>query len=506
VTAEDRRASADHPGVDHRLRNDDSGFALIEVVVSAALVVIMAVGVFAGLDGASHASGNLRGRSVASALAQQDQERMRALDPNALATQGAITTTKAEQGITYTIDSSTTWKNDPDAAPPCTGDSSSADYLQITSKVSWPNMAGQNPIQEDSLVSVPQNNTGGTVQVMVVDRDGNPETGITVALAGTRTASATTAAGGCVVWQHVPAGNNTVTISATNGVSPDGQPTDTEAVVVKNGSTAVVGPVAYDFAGRMTTATTTGATTSVWTKNCLPASTCTTYTANWDRITVKNAGMSAPRNFGTRSATWPAPAGPIVTTGGDNTTGSAGLYPFKTTQPYTTYAGDCAKSDPITQAPTPQPIDAFTVNRGVTSSSMIPPPSGSPVGTPWGIRMPYVDLTTSYVSAAFTPSSGPLGSVRVKITTTTPGCAAPAQVYGPYTSDTNGKLNTVMFPALPYGTYSICAEYTFAPGQFYTMTSAAGAAGVVPLTVNKQFGTSLNLVINGNQGTRPLCP
>jgi type II secretory pathway pseudopilin PulG len=484
VTTEDRRKAADHPGVARRLRNDDSGFALIEVVVSAALVALLAVGVFAGLDGASHASGNLRARSVASALAQQDQERMRALDPNALASQGAITTTKAEQGTTYTIDSSTAWKNDPDAAPPCTGDSSSADYLQITSKVSWPNMSGQKPIQEDSLVSVPQNNTGGTVQVMVVDRNGSPETGITVAISGTRTASATTAAGGCVVWQHVPAGANTVTISATNGVSPDGQPTDTEAVTVKNGSTAVVGPVAYDYAGRMTTATTTGATTDVWTKNCAASASCTVTLGTWDRFTVKNAGMSAPRVFGTKGSF----VGPVTTVGGDNTTGSAGLYPFKTTQPYTVYAGDCAASDPTSQSPA-QPIEQFSAFRGNITApyAVVSPLAGSYAGTPSGIRMPYLDLTARYSLNGTTWL--PLQSARLKFTLTSTGCTSPATVYGPYTTDANGHIP---FPALPYGSYNACMDFydSVYTSSWYVMNKS--------ITVNKVSGmTPVTIDLNG---------
>ena len=59
--------------------SDPSGFALIEAIVAAAIFAILVLGVLAGIDGAAGSSGREKARSVASALAEQDQERMRGM-------------------------------------------------------------------------------------------------------------------------------------------------------------------------------------------------------------------------------------------------------------------------------------------------------------------------------------------------------------------------------------------------------------------------------------------
>ncbi len=56
----------------------EAGFALIEVLVSAVLLVVIALALLAGADRAASTSLAGKGRSVAATLAEQDQERMRA--------------------------------------------------------------------------------------------------------------------------------------------------------------------------------------------------------------------------------------------------------------------------------------------------------------------------------------------------------------------------------------------------------------------------------------------
>ena len=53
------------------------GFALIEVIVSAAILAVVALAVLSGLDGASASSARERARAVSASLAEQDQERLR---------------------------------------------------------------------------------------------------------------------------------------------------------------------------------------------------------------------------------------------------------------------------------------------------------------------------------------------------------------------------------------------------------------------------------------------
>ena len=65
-------------------RNSESGFALIEVIVSAAVLAIMAMAVLSGIDAASNSSAREKARAVAASLAEQDQERMRAMSVETL--------------------------------------------------------------------------------------------------------------------------------------------------------------------------------------------------------------------------------------------------------------------------------------------------------------------------------------------------------------------------------------------------------------------------------------
>ena len=52
---------------------------LIEVMVGALILAITTTAILSGIDGAQKTGGRNKARSVAAALAEQDQERMRAM-------------------------------------------------------------------------------------------------------------------------------------------------------------------------------------------------------------------------------------------------------------------------------------------------------------------------------------------------------------------------------------------------------------------------------------------
>src|SRR4051812_31948176 len=57
----------------------EAGFALIEVLVSAVLVIVLATATLGIIERAGRQAGNDRSRSLATAIAQADQDRLRAM-------------------------------------------------------------------------------------------------------------------------------------------------------------------------------------------------------------------------------------------------------------------------------------------------------------------------------------------------------------------------------------------------------------------------------------------
>ena len=100
-----------HHRAAHASRASEAGFALLEVVVSAAVFAVVAVAVLAGIDGAQSSTGREKSRSVAANLAERDQERMRAMQVDTLADY-TLTATENVDGNAFTIVSTGEWVRD----------------------------------------------------------------------------------------------------------------------------------------------------------------------------------------------------------------------------------------------------------------------------------------------------------------------------------------------------------------------------------------------------------
>ena len=128
-----------HPGVRrrrHRL-SSESGSMLIEVMVGALVLAITTTAVLNGLDGAQKTGGRNKARSVAAALAEQDQERMRSMPVADLLpyVTTPYTRTVSVKGANYTVTSSASYATDPGAVT--TGCSASA-KTQANLRISRP--------------------------------------------------------------------------------------------------------------------------------------------------------------------------------------------------------------------------------------------------------------------------------------------------------------------------------------------------------------------------------
>jgi Tfp pilus assembly protein PilV len=400
--------------------SDESGFGLIEVLVSALLVVLVASGVYLGLDAASATSGINKRRSVSSELAQQDQDRMRSMTVNDLSNY-RDTRTATVASIDYTIDSRASWVTDSTGSASCTSGAAGANYLNITSTVTWPTMTVP-PVTVESIVAPPVGSftsDQGSIAVQVRDRNGAGVPGVTVSLSGARNYTDVTNAQGCVLWGYLPAGNYDVDVAKTGYVDPQGVQQPTKPVGVVGAATNTVA-FDYDLGGRIQ------ADYESWSGGAPVPANGTEFTAVSSHLTVPLSpfGDGAPHASFT----------------------SGLVFPF--TDPYGVYAGNCAGADPLANG---QPAALAQVNPGATVVV--------------AVREPPVNLRV--MNGAL-----PVANATVKLTGTGSGCGA----LPPRTTAANGYL---VDPAYPYGTYSACVQAA-GRAQTVTLTSATTLANTSP--------------------------
>lgn len=400
--------------------SDEAGFGLIEVLVSALLMVLVASGVYLGLDGASATSGINKRRSVSSNLAQQDQDRMRSMTVNDLSNyRGTRTVTVAS--IDYTIDSRATWVTDSTGSASCTSGVTGANYLSTSSTVTWPTMTVP-PVTVESIIAPPVGSftsDQGSIAVQVRDRNGVGVPGVGVTLTGARNYTDVTNAQGCVLWGYLPVGNYDVDAAKTGYVDPQGaqQPTKPVGVVGAATNTLVFD---YDLGGRIQ------ADYDTWNGRAAVPANGTEFTAVSSHLTVPLApfGDAAPHASFT----------------------SGLVFPF--TDPYGVYAGNCAGADPLANG---QPATLAQVNPGATAVV--------------AVREPPINLRV--VNGAL-----PVANAAVTLTGTGSGCGAlPARA--------TGATGFLLDPVYPYGRYSACVQAA-GRAQTVTMTGATTLANTSP--------------------------
>ncbi len=386
------------------LRDDQSGFGLIEVIVSALLLVLVASGVYLGLDAASATSGTNKHRSIATAIAQQDQDRMRAMAVDELSNYRDTLTSRVGP-VAYTVRSSASWITDDTGTASCTSGQAKAHYLRIASSVTWPNMH-VDPVTVESVVAPPAGSFGtnlGSLAVQVRDRDGDGVPGVSVALTGAQSYVDVTNELGCVLWGYLPVGNYDVTLSRQGYVDKDGvaQPRRQAGVVGEATSTVAFD---YDLGGYVQANYETLA-------NGVPVP------ASWTEFAAVNAHLTLPMLvFDDEGQSLPSLR-------------SDAVYPF--TDPYGAFAGRCAGADPV--------------GHGQAAQLALVEPGGT---TAVSVRLPPVDLQVVSGGRAVTGATA-------RLTATGSGCSGT-------TTRTTGADGFLTDRALPYGTYDVCVQATVA--------------------------------------------
>ncbi|MDX6602186.1 MAG: hypothetical protein QOF13_1388 [Solirubrobacterales bacterium] len=425
----------------------EGGFVLIEVLVSALVLAIVASGALALLQTTTHSAGEQRDGAKGYAVAQEDQARLRAMRLTSL--DGLEQTTHPKlDGTTFTIESSGVFVNNNAGGVSCTGGNIKADYVQITSKVTWPGMGGRKPSVIRSVfspVTGSLNPKNGSIIVSVLNAAGGGLSGVGISLLGPTTAVRTTDETGCAIFGDIPKGNYTMTPSAPGLVAENGKPPSQKTVGVSEQGTQPV-ELRYDLPGSFTAPFVyrVGSTTEF-------------KESSQNSIMVFNQGMETAKSFSSVGGI-PAP-----------TVEAKELFPF--TSPYAVYAGSCTSNNPNPKsesgAPGAAAVTAITVPRGAA----VPPPVPS-------VQVPALNLTVK-------TGSTPIVGAKVKIT----GTCSFERIYATVEKET--EKGVLADPGLPWGTYEVCASANVAGTNRRIKKS-----GVVVQSLTS--ATTLNLDVSGS--------
>ena len=406
-----------------RIGREEDGFGVLEVMASAVLLAVLAVGVFKTFDAANAASGNTRARALAADLAQQDQERMRAFRANELSNLNATYTRKVA-GVNYTITSTAVWVNDGSGSRRCGLTSGRADYIRITSSVSWDRMRGADPVTSTSLYAPPSGSFGdeGNLGFEVLNRSATGVPGVTVTLSGPANRTGSTDSAGCVYFPFLPQGDYTATINKTGYVDYQGNSTITKTYGVEGG-TSQVQPVDYDQAGTVNVniKSRKGNTTDV--------------NAQANEVTFSHSQLNSPgtKTFGN---------GTTLLGSYGASQGLNAFFPF--TSPYTAYTGDCdANRGPGTGPPGLR--NDVSVSPGGSQTINVNEP---------GLRVFRYTTANSNSGASAAVAQNTL----ITLTPRSPGCSGVITLR----ADSQGwvgptNVTTSVDPGVPYGVYDVCA-------------------------------------------------
>jgi prepilin-type N-terminal cleavage/methylation domain-containing protein len=429
---------------------EQGGFTLIEILVSALILTLLSLAVLGALDSTTRSSYSDRVHADAEALAQQNENRLRGLNIDQLSNLNSTFNypTKLD-GVQFTLTETANYVTDSTGTVSCTNPS--ADYLEATTTVKWPNMAGRKPVSVTSVLtptvgSVDSGN--GALAVSVLNAAGAGYAGVNVTIAGASNATSVTASSGCALFGDLPAGAYTVTVapgagtyvdSLTGGTISAGVP-DTRTVAVLAGSVPTSAPFSLDAAG------TVGYTFSdIWPSTGFTAPATPVAPA----VVLFNTNMNAPSfrvcGSGASCAVVGGTATPAFTA-----SGAVGpLFPFKSS--YSTYAGTCQSNDP-----------SVVAGSGVTDSTVTVPPGGSPTASvplPTMIVKLYSGTSVAPGSLTSVPVGGHLlikDSNCGVIYNSTPAAGQITLPLNPSGATANTGL--LKYPGLPYGYYKVCYD------------------------------------------------
>ena len=436
---------------------DQAGIALVETLVAAILLVIAAVGVFGAFDAATRSTAEERHRARAHALAEADLSRMRTMRISALSNLNQ-TRTVTQDGQVYSINSRAQFQSDATGTASCESGLASADYIRISSTVTWSSIGTRPPVVAATLVAPPNGSisaNSGSLAIQVVDSQDIGIEGIGLAGSGSGSFSGFTGENGCAIFGNLPAGDYTVTVSgfATGLVDKDGlEPGPVTTSVVAESTNTVV--LQYDSPGEITTDFTTkfydGALVS----------------SSADSVIAFNTGLTSSRVF-------PDTPGARLA----SITGSS-LFPFASD--YAVYAGTC-------EGDNPNPLDLDPPPAPLAIASVLLPAGGAQTAS---VQLPAMHVT---VYQGSNTSSARAAGATLKLRDTR--CS---DFLRTYTANSQGRLDD---PGVPYTDFSVCA---------HGLVGASNRRRTQNVSMNDPpdvtGGQTVNIFLTGGSSQSGTCP
>ena len=440
----------------------EHGFGLIEVVVSAAVLVMVVLGVLAAIDSLSHTAAANQSRTVASTLAEKDLERLRALRTEDLTTLAALapeTSTVKVGNIKYTIVSKAQLVADTTGEEvSCSVPTGKGRYLRITSTVTSPMTGGAvKPIVMSSIVA-PQPNKG-TLTGLVRDAKNDPVKNMPVQAIGPSPGTKSTNDLGCAIFDDSEAGSYMLRLNQSGWVNVDGEQLYELPGTVSPGNVTTV-EFKYDMAGSF------------------PVS------------IVNSAGGSEPTTpFGLMADHTG------VSTGFRSTTASSftSMFPFYQS-PYEVYSGNCTGNNP----------GGWINDYYATHQPAVAQVNPGAVGATRTVLEPSVNVNVSYKATSTGTTSAATGAA-VYAYPRTAGCTAGQKPVGTVDSSRNSST-----PGLPFGEYDLCIQYTRSGKTWRAVFTRSGGLPAItntnPAGTSKDdLGNNLSVTFVGTNNSTAVC-
>jgi prepilin-type N-terminal cleavage/methylation domain-containing protein len=474
------RRLVDPAGVTRRLMDRgraQHGFTLIEVLVSALIVTLIAGAVAGGLMANVKATGDQHRRTEAQALAEQDQERLKGLSTEQLDNLSQ-TYTSTQDNYKFTV-SSRAWYLNSTTGASCASGGAGATYFKTISTVTWtdPANVAHTLATDESVITPP---AGGSILAQFHDQTTAPLSGVNVAATGPESDAATSDGNGCTIFTGLDTGNYTLTFTDNGYVDPNGNAsplTDTTTVASTGIATPSKGnPIEMGQGGGITAQFGVDGTGSP------PSKTFSAGSLSWygsgGGYSMSNSRKNDPAGsstYATLNTTTVAGAGP------------GGLFPFASLNPtsytnnYQLWAGTCRAEQP------PAGTDVASVTPGLVVPLMY-------------VMAPQITVNATYKSSTGSVQPKTPGHVKVTFTSTSGTTCSDAWSYVPAAANQVTASPPTYWFAAPFassatsgstasasgqtGTLQVCADYTTGGNTYKatsgTFTDAYGSTTAVP--------------------------